>query len=338
MSLRREWMVLDALDPDTTSGLVYRTLVSRPRARLDELVAETGLDVDVLHEVLRRLAAEHVTTRLDDGRWEARSPAEITGNIGNRNTGGTPETLPRRDVVRRAELCRSVVELERVFRIARRDGRRTEPLEAIDDPRRMLAVLRRLRAGTRRELRVIDRPPYFAPPPYLAAPDGSRPAPQAAGPACRTIYPESAFAGSRAPDTAALVKAGGQARLLRDPPLRLVIADDDLAVVTARAEDDSGPVSLVVRRSGLLTVLADTFETLWRLATPVSTVGGDRLDDERDRRILTLLAGGATDDAIARRLALSRRTVVRRVAALLDRLGAATRFQAGVQAARRGWL
>jgi hypothetical protein len=30
--------------------------------------------------------------------------------------------------------------------------------------------------------------------------------------------------------------------------------------------------------------------------------------------------------------------VVRRITALLDRLGATTRFQAGVQAANRGWL
>jgi DNA-binding NarL/FixJ family response regulator len=59
---------------------------------------------------------------------------------------------------------------------------------------------------------------------------------------------------------------------------------------------------------------------------------------ERDRTIITLMAAGATDEAIARRLDLSRRTVVRRIAALLDRLGATTRFQAGVQAAKRGLL
>lgn len=62
-----------------------------------------------------------------------------------------------------------------------------------------------------------------------------------------------------------------------------------------------------------------------------------RLSD-RDRTIITLMAAGLTDEAIARRLRLSRRTVVRRITALLDRLGATTRFQAGVQAANRGWL
>jgi DNA-binding NarL/FixJ family response regulator len=68
-------------------------------------------------------------------------------------------------------------------------------------------------------------------------------------------------------------------------------------------------------------------------------VSGDRAPlSEQDRKIITLMAAGVTDDAIARRLRLSRRTVSRRIATLLDRLGATTRFQAGVQAAHRDWL
>ena len=54
--------------------------------------------------------------------------------------------------------------------------------------------------------------------------------------------------------------------------------------------------------------------------------------------ILTLLAAGASDATIARQSGISQRTVERRVRALMDQLGAGTRFQAGVQAARRGWL
>ncbi len=80
------------------------------------------------------------------------------------------------------------------------------------------------------------------------------------------------------------------------------------------------------------------FESLWRLAVPASVAGAGTQIDARDRQILTLMASGATDDVIARRLGLGRRTVVRRVSVLLAGLGATTRFQAGVQAARRGWL
>ncbi|MEV6233419.1 helix-turn-helix transcriptional regulator [Saccharopolyspora shandongensis] len=96
--------------------------------------------------------------------------------------------------------------------------------------------------------------------------------------------------------------------------------------------------SLVVHASGLLNALSGLFETLWTLAMPVSAeTEQDQLSD-RDRSIIMLMAAGATDEAIARRLHLSRRTVVRRIAALLDQLGATTRFQAGVQAAKRGLL
>ena len=58
-----------------------------------------------------------------------------------------------------------------------------------------------------------------------------------------------------------------------------------------------------------------------------------------DRRLLLgQLAGGAKDEQIARALGLSVRTVRRRVAELLDELGADSRFQAGVEAVRRGWI
>jgi DNA-binding NarL/FixJ family response regulator len=60
--------------------------------------------------------------------------------------------------------------------------------------------------------------------------------------------------------------------------------------------------------------------------------------DRRDARILSLLSDGRSDSTIARESGISLRTVERRVRSLMDRLGAKTRFQAGVQAARRGWI
>ena len=54
--------------------------------------------------------------------------------------------------------------------------------------------------------------------------------------------------------------------------------------------------------------------------------------------LLRQLAAGAKDEQIARTLGLSLRTVRRRVADLLIELGVDTRFQAGVEAVRRGWL
>ena len=56
---------------------------------------------------------------------------------------------------------------------------------------------------------------------------------------------------------------------------------------------------------------------------------------ETDR---ALLHAGLKDEAIARQLGLSERTLLGRITDLSTRLGATSRFQAGAQAARRGWL
>lgn len=53
---------------------------------------------------------------------------------------------------------------------------------------------------------------------------------------------------------------------------------------------------------------------------------------------LRLMAEGHTDDAIAKRLGLSGRTVRRIATELMTELGARSRFAAGVHAVRRGWL
>ena len=56
------------------------------------------------------------------------------------------------------------------------------------------------------------------------------------------------------------------------------------------------------------------------------------------REILRLMAAGLTDEAIAGRLGISARSARRHIAAIMDALGAVSRFQAGAEAARRGWL
>ncbi len=58
--------------------------------------------------------------------------------------------------------------------------------------------------------------------------------------------------------------------------------------------------------------------------------------EQAETRLLTsLLLSGLSDQAIARELGVSPRTAQRKLAAMLQDLGAHTRFQAGVQAAMR---
>ncbi|GAA0984749.1 hypothetical protein GCM10009555_059070 [Acrocarpospora macrocephala] len=54
--------------------------------------------------------------------------------------------------------------------------------------------------------------------------------------------------------------------------------------------------------------------------------------------VLLQLLSGATDQTASNRLGISPRTYSRRVSELLEHLGVESRFQAGAEVARRGWL
>ncbi|MCM1965674.1 helix-turn-helix transcriptional regulator [Streptomyces sp. G1] len=58
----------------------------------------------------------------------------------------------------------------------------------------------------------------------------------------------------------------------------------------------------------------------------------------QESTIIALLAQGHTDESIAKRLGVSQRTARRIAADLMERLGARSRFEAGVRCVQRGWL
>lgn len=130
-------------------------------------------------------------------------------------------------------------------------------------------------------------------------------------------------------------------------PLGVVVCDDDSVLVDISAHDPDGYGSLALRRAPARQAVIRLFDAIWTLSTPFGPTGkvleatGEEpvapLDD-RDTRVLALLSIGASDKVIARQIGASVRTVERRIRYLMDHLGAGTRFQAGVQAARRGWV
>lgn len=158
----------------------------------------------------------------------------------------------------------------------------------------------------------------------------------AAGVACRSVW-ESAGLDTprRLTDITALADAGEQVRMLPRLPFKLAIADRRRALLPL-TEPTECDCAVLVQRSSLLDALIAVFEAHWRAAVPLRPcpavgAGGDD-------RLLPLLAAGLTDQSIARHLGVGVRTVQRRVRALMDRLGARNRFQAGLQAARAGLL
>ncbi|HEX2266370.1 MAG TPA: helix-turn-helix domain-containing protein [Solirubrobacterales bacterium] len=66
--------------------------------------------------------------------------------------------------------------------------------------------------------------------------------------------------------------------------------------------------------------------------------GGAAAPSVEELRLVWLLAEGRTDEFVAARLGCTRRTLQRRLRRVLEKLGAASRFQAGALAERAGWL
>ena len=157
------------------------------------------------------------------------------------------------------------------------------------------------------------------------------------GRSSRAIYPVRAWSEFRA--TLELrASVGEHVRLLPELPTRMFIIGTTHVVLPEPLGFVDEPRSLV-RQPGLVQALTLWFELLWERAAPLPEAGrpsGHRT--ELDRFVLAQLAQGAKDEQVARTLGLSLRTVRRRVADLMTELGADSRFQAGVEAARRGWL
>lgn len=152
----------------------------------------------------------------------------------------------------------------------------------------------------------------------------------------RAIYPVRAL--HDAPDTlTGRVAAGEEVRVLPELPSRLLVIGASHALLPEPLGFADQPLA-IVRQRGVVEALTQWFEQLWDLAAVPDLAAATAPVPDLRRFLLAQLTAGARDDQIARQLGISLRTVRRRVADLMSELGADSRFQAGVEAARRGWL
>ena len=138
-------------------------------------------------------------------------------------------------------------------------------------------------------------------------------------------------------DVAAL---GAEVRTAPTLPHRLYISDRRIALVPLDP-DVCGKGVACVSEPGAIALLLEFFDTVWRHAAPLD-IGNpvhprSGLTDT-ERELLTLLAAGSTNETVAKKLGVSLRTVRRIMADLMNRLDASSRFEAGIKAAKKGWL
>ncbi len=318
---------LRLLGVDEAAGRVYLALLEMAPAPLGEVAAATGLDGPELASAYGAL--------VDAGLAGAAEAAD--GVVAPVPPAAGLEVLARHRV---AEVEESRIAVGGAFESFRR-----QRLAAYDDHLVEVVTgdaigprMRRAWMSAREQIRQFESPPYF---PLVGATDDAL-ATLARGVTQRVVYSRESLEhpGHLAEAVEPCVKAGEQARVLPSVPVKLLIIDEAYALVSLSSrEADVHNTMLVVQPCGLLSALVALFEQCWHNALPLhgrTTRPGGL--PPADRRLLWLLAGGASDDVIARELGVSRRTLFRRIQVLMARLGAVNRFQMALQAQRRGWL
>lgn len=156
----------------------------------------------------------------------------------------------------------------------------------------------------------------------------------ASGRRSRAIYPSRAL--DEVPEVLrARIDEGEEVRLIDHMPTRLFVISGTHAVLPEPLGFADEP-RLLVRQGALVEALTLLFELYWERAVAVPEL--ERTRPDQRAFLVRQLASGVKDEQIARTLGLSLRTVRRRVSDLMIELGVDTRFQAGVEAVRRGWL
>jgi DNA-binding NarL/FixJ family response regulator len=95
-------------------------------------------------------------------------------------------------------------------------------------------------------------------------------------------------------------------------------------------------MAILIHPCSLLDTPTLLFEGLWNRAVPLSRSGAAE-PPQMEQDLLRLLAAGYKDEAIARQLGVSSRTVARKLVDIMREHGASTRFQLGLLLARQGW-
>lgn len=318
---------------------VYRALVGMPRCTAGDIAEACGMAAPASGRLLSGLVRDGLAVRSAGRppRFSAAAPDVAVGAL-------------IQDRERQLNEARALVQrLNETHREATRISHPDMAAELLTDREDISEAVHRLTTGARREVCAFDRPPYVDRPGSNLDAQLER---QRTGVAHRVIYDREAVAwpGRLQADIVPSIRAGEQARVRPELPLKLVISDSRAAIIPFSLAPGGQSAAYLIHRSPMLVALQSLFEAQWERAIPLDDTaqppagsapagpGEPRQPDAETRTLLTLLASGLTDAAIARTQGWSTRTTQRRIHRLMTELGTATRFQTGLAAARRGWL
>ena len=309
---------------------VYRVLLRRPGMSLHMLGGSTGLQGEPLRAAVEHLRALGLVD-FQGGTLVAHPPDQALGRLVEEEQ----ERLV--GLTRDLDALRELLDaLKSEHQAARAPRGRSMPLELVEGGD-VPSLLRSLMIDAEGDMLFL-RPDQWGLPVRDELDDVVKQLLRQ-GRGSRALYPARAL--EQAPEVLRLrAEAGEHVRVLAEVPTRLAILGTAAALVPERFGENNDR-RLVVRQHWLVSALTCWFDSLWDRALPVPGLaaepfGGARADERR--LLLDQLAAGAKDEQIARALGISLRTVRRRIAEVLDEAGAGSRFQAGAEAVRRGWI
>lgn len=317
----------------TTS--VYLQCAGLTRFRIQDLDT-SGAAPQEIESTLKILAARGLIARLDDGSWVTHPPDRALSDEASR--------LEEHAATIRA----AAPSLARVFHEARARGRNgdrdvgVELLDTLDDVNAAMAEL--FSASRHRVFSMRTRSPRVLSILQLDPERVAAPVLNSSGEPLhlRVTFDTSLLGDQGLPDTIAGRLRLDDIRFANNVPFTATASDTGVTVMDLQ-NHTAGSVGVRITHPDVSAAIRNVIDNLWVHGMEVAGLGATSADrpaplDQRDQEILGLMVGGAADATIARQVGISQRTVERRVRRILELLDATTRFQAGVQATRRGWI
>lgn len=316
--------LLGGLGVSTGEEAAYRTLLRTGPATLATVAEHAKMSTEVLRRLVPSLEELGLVTRLPGRplRLSATPPSVAIDALAAR----------RQDELASSRAAASVLMAEELIYASERPE---ELLEVVTGGDAIAQRFYQLHEAAQHEVLGLVKPPFAI---DTSRPNVTQEAAMRRGVTVRCIYDPTSF---DAPSMLANVQRAtthGEIARIADIPTKLTVIDTKFALLPLTSHSVSVESALIVHSSALLDALVSLFEVLWRTAAPLdlstSTPGATRPDDlEQD--MVSLLASGMQDEAVARQLGISARTLQRRLQILFDQLESRTRFQAGFRAAVR---
>lgn len=312
---------------------IYLAALTDPTLQREDLTAAGFSDVDV-NEALPTLEARGLIRRLDSSHWRVLPPDVVLPSFATR----------LEDQAR--SIRASAVTMSRIFEQSQERSRDRDPFEGVQIMSSLVEVsqgLVRLIGTARRSVDMV-----YADSPIsrllldqsIEAHDQELLNSSGEPVQIRANYSDTLLEHPNFPDMLRVRAArGDEIRVTSGMRLTTLVNDAGLAIVDL--EDDGQPHGLMITDEAFSAAIAEVSRWAWQIAVPWHAVPGGSTASgpaAQEHTILAMMAAGASDAAIARHLKVSGRTVERRVRAIMDRLNATTRFQAGVLAVQRDLL